>query len=114
MKKIILFLSMLFISSLTLFSQDQNLYSTAEKGESLNIPGLYAKMETSKGSIIFYLDYKNTPLTSMNFIKLAEQGFYNGLKFYRDIENYAIFSGDPENNGSSDAGYNFPTGSLPF
>ncbi|MDA3809506.1 MAG: peptidylprolyl isomerase [Spirochaetaceae bacterium] len=107
-KKIILFLSMLFISSLTLFSQDQNLYSTAEKGESLNIPGLYAKMETSKGSIIFYLDYKNTPLTSMNFIKLAEQGFYNGLKFYRDIENYAIFSGDPENNGSSDAGYNFP------
>lgn len=107
-KKLLLILSILIISGTALTAQDQNAYLDLENGESVNIPGIYARIETSKGSMIFYLDYKNTALTTLNFINLAEQGFYNKLTFYRDIQNYALFSGDPENNGSSDAGYNFP------
>jgi len=108
MKKILIILSVIFVSAGAITAQDQNLYSEIENGESVNIPGIYAKMETSEGLMIFYLDYINTPLATMNFIRLVEQGFYKDLEFYRDIENYAIFSGDPKNNGSSDAGYNYP------
>jgi peptidylprolyl isomerase len=107
-KKILTLFFVLFISATALSAQNQETYLEMENGNSLTIPGIYAKVETSKGSMIFYLDYINTPLTVLNFINLTENGFYNGLTFYRDIENYALFSGDPVNNGSSDAGYNFP------
>ena len=104
-KKIFIILTVL-ISITNLYGQNQ--YSDLAKGEYASIPGIYAEMETSKGLIVFSLDFENAPLTTLNFINLVEEGFYNNLQFYRDIENYAIFSGDPANNGSSDAGYNFP------
>ena len=107
-KKIIIILSVFFISITTVTAQDQSLYTDVKKGESVNIPGMYAEVETNRGIIVFYLDYENAPLATLNFITLVDEGFYNGLEFYRDIQNYAIFSGDPENNGSSSAGYNFP------
>ncbi|MBI9097373.1 MAG: FKBP-type peptidyl-prolyl cis-trans isomerase [Spirochaetaceae bacterium] len=107
-KKITAILVMLILTSTFLSAKGQVPEDAYEKGESLNNPGIYAKVETSAGMMIFQLDYIYTPLTVLNFINLAEKNFYNGLLFYRDIENYAIFTGDPENNGSSDEGYNFP------
>ncbi len=107
-RKISIIMTLLLLASYTATAQDQTAYADLEKGEAINLPGIYAKIETSEGFVVFYLDYKNTPLTTTNFINLAESGFYKGLKFYRDIENYALFCGDPLNNGTSDAGYNFP------
>jgi len=42
------------------------------------------KIETAKGIMIAEL-YDETPITSNNFKKLVEQGFYNGLNFHRVI-----------------------------
>jgi len=80
--------------------------------------GLYAKFNTSKGSIVVNLEYKKTPGTVGNFVGLAEgnleneaipQGkpYYNGLKFHRVIPDFMIQGGDPQGTGSGGPGYQF-------
>jgi len=80
--------------------------------------GLYAKFNTTKGSILINLEYKKTPGTVGNFVGLAEgnienqaipQGkpYYNGLKFHRVIADFMIQGGDPQGTGSGGPGYQF-------
>ena len=40
------------------------------------------------------------PKTVANFVKLAKEGFYNGLTFHRIIEGFMMQGGDPEGNGT--------------
>jgi cyclophilin family peptidyl-prolyl cis-trans isomerase len=54
-----------------------------------------AVIETNKGTIEIELYQDLMPITAGNFIKLAEEGFYDGVKFHRVIENFMIQSGDP-------------------
>jgi peptidylprolyl isomerase len=54
-----------------------------------------AVMQTNRGTIEIELFEDTMPITSGNFIKLAEEGFYDGVKFHRVIENFMIQSGDP-------------------
>ena len=86
--------------------------------------GLYAEIETSKGTIVAELDYKKVPVMVANFVTLAEgknqfcldglkgKPFFDGLEFHRvisktngDSEDFMIQTGDPLGNGSGDAGY---------
>jgi cyclophilin family peptidyl-prolyl cis-trans isomerase len=86
--------------------------------------GLYAEIETSKGTILCELDYETAPVMVANFVTLAEgknqfcseelkgKPFFDGLKFHRviskangDAEDFMIQTGDPLGNGSGDAGY---------
>ena len=53
------------------------------------------EMETSQGKIVLKL-YNDTPLHRDNFIKLANEGAYNGLLFHRVIEKFMIQGGDPD------------------
>ncbi|PVX44887.1 peptidylprolyl isomerase [Flavobacterium sp. 103] len=109
MKKNILF-ALLLITTLISCNKEHN-----------NLPdGLYAEIETNKGSILLELDYKKAPVTVANFITLAEgenefvvndtlkgKPFYNGLKFHRVIKDFMIQTGDPLGTGSGDTGYKF-------
>jgi cyclophilin family peptidyl-prolyl cis-trans isomerase len=54
-----------------------------------------ATLQTNKGNIIIEFFDKETPNTVANFIKLAQTGFYDGVKFHRVIKNFMIQSGDP-------------------
>ena len=53
------------------------------------------KLNTNKGIIDLELFEETTPKTVANFIKLAEDGFYNGVKFHRVIKGFMIQGGDP-------------------
>ena len=53
-----------------------------------------ATLHTTKGAIVIELN-DQTPNTSANFAKLAQEGFYNGVKFHRVIKGFMIQCGDP-------------------
>ncbi len=66
-----------------------------------------AVMETSRGTIELELYAQFAPRTVNNFVFLARQGFYNGLKFHRVIRNFMIQGGDPTGTGRGGPGYKF-------
>lgn len=65
-----------------------------------------ASFETNKGSFTVKLYETDAPITAGNFIRLAEQGFYNGLTFHRYVANFVIQGGDPSGNGTGGSGRN--------
>ena len=54
-----------------------------------------ATFETDRGTIVAELYEKEAPGTVANFEKLANDGFYDGVKFHRVIEEFVIQGGDP-------------------
>jgi cyclophilin family peptidyl-prolyl cis-trans isomerase len=67
-------------------------------------PNRIAVLETSEGTIKFELYENKVPITTANFIKLAESGFYDGLIFHRVVDNFVIQTGDPLGNGTGGSG----------
>lgn len=73
------------------------------------------KIETSAGDIVVKL-YNETPQHRDNFVKLAENGMYEGTLFHRVIKDFMIQAGDPESKnapkgkmlGAGDVGYTIP------
>ena len=63
-----------------------------------------ATVETDKGTITFTLHEDKAPVTTANFVELAERGFYNGLTFHRVEPGFVIQGGCPlgTGTGSSD------------
>jgi peptidyl-prolyl cis-trans isomerase B (cyclophilin B) len=64
-------------------------------------PG-YIFAETSPGTALspvmrFELFIEAAPITVNNFIRLAEEGFYNGLTFHRVVKDYVIQGGSANN-----------------
>lgn len=56
---------------------------------------MYAVFHTNKGDIAIEFFKDKAPHTVENFIKLAQSGFYNGVKFHRVIKGFMIQGGDP-------------------
>lgn len=81
--------------------------------------GIYADIQTNKGTITVELEYEKTPITVANFISLAEgnnpfvkeslrgKRYYDGLKFHRVIADFMIQGGCPEGTGRGEPGYKF-------
>src|SRR5258708_36114136 len=51
--------------------------------------------ETNRGTIVAELFDKDAPKTVENFEKLANSGFYDGVKFHRVIPDFVVQGGDP-------------------
>ncbi|MBC5620641.1 MULTISPECIES: peptidylprolyl isomerase [Butyricimonas] len=64
-----------------------------------------AEIETEKGvmKVLFY--EKDAPNTVANFVKLAKEGFYDGLTFHRVIPDFVIQGGCPKGDGTGGPGY---------
>lgn len=58
------------------------------------------------GTIKLELDAQTAPITVNNFVKLAREGFYDGLTFHRIIEGFMMQGGDPKGNGTGGSGSN--------
>lgn len=67
-----------------------------------------ARIVTNKGTIIFTLDAKQSPLAVSSFVYLAEQGYFDGLTWHRVVDDFVIQGGDPTGTGSGGPGYQFP------
>lgn len=61
-----------------------------------------AKIETEKGTMVAELYEKETPGTVDNFVKLSNDGFYNGLRFHRVIPGFVAQGGCPHSKNPDD------------
>ena len=66
-----------------------------------------ATMTTSEGTIELELFEDDAPKTVENFVKLASDGFYDGLGFHRIIKDFMIQGGCPLGTGTGGPGYTF-------
>ena len=64
-------------------------------------------LHTNKGAIEFELLDEDAPKTVANFLKLARDGFYDGVIFHRVIPDFMIQGGDPTGTGMGGPGYTF-------
>ena len=105
MKKIVLaFLSGIFFLQVSCVNSQNDKQS-----------GSLVKIETEFGDITLKL-FDETPIHRDNFIKLANEGFFDGLLFHRVIEDFMIQGGDPDSKnaepgkrlGGGDPGYTLP------
>lgn len=62
-----------------------------------------ATFETNRGTVVAELYDKEAPATVANFEKLANEGFYDGVKFHRVIPDFVIQGGDPYSKGGEHA-----------
>ncbi|MHA7944736.1 peptidylprolyl isomerase [Formosa sp. 3Alg 14/1] len=81
--------------------------------------GMYAEINTNKGTMVANLEFEKTPVTVANFVSLAEgtntkvdstytgKRYYDGLTFHRIIDGFMIQGGDPTGMGSGGPGYRF-------
>ena len=56
------------------------------------------------GDIKVELDADTAPVTVTNFVKLAQEGFYDGLTFWRIMDGFMMQGGDPKGNGTGGSG----------
>jgi cyclophilin family peptidyl-prolyl cis-trans isomerase len=66
-----------------------------------------ATLHTNHGAIAIELFDEDAPKTVENFLKLARDGFYDGVVFHRIIPDFMIQGGDPTGTGTGGPGYTF-------
>ena len=82
-------------------SQSSNQVKAPEGYAPTPIGKHHVEIEVAKyGTIAIELDGDAAPVTVANFMKLAKEGFYNGLTFHRVINGFMIQGGDPNGNGT--------------
>ena len=76
----------------------------AEGTESGGTGGIKVLLKTSEGDVTLQLS-GDMPITTGNFQKLVEKGFYDGTVFHRVIDGFMIQGGDPTGTGCGGPGY---------
>ena len=64
-----------------------------------------AIIKTNKGEMKVSFYDKDAPNTVANFVKLANEGYYNGLSWHRVIPDFVIQGGCPKGDGTGGPGY---------
>lgn len=82
---------------------------TFQRPEQVLEPGAdyRAVIETNKGRMVVDLFQDDVPQTVNNFVFLALNGYYDGVKFHRVLEDFMAQTGDPTGTGSGGPGYQF-------
>ncbi|UPA16271.1 peptidylprolyl isomerase [Borrelia coriaceae] len=100
-----------FLLSLMLLACDSKRKGLVERD------GLFALIDTNKGTIEVELYYKIAPLTVMNFVGLSEgtiknsvtdRPYFENIIFHRVVDGFVIQTGDPTGTGTGGPGYVFP------
>ena len=78
---------------------------TAANGGTQHMANRIAVIETNLVTIELELFEDKTPVTTKNFIDLAEKGFYDGVIFHRVIDGFMIQGGDPTGTGMGGPDY---------
>ena len=63
------------------------------------------RIETAGGQIIMALNPQQAPLTVLNFLSLAERGYFDGGRWHRVVPNFVLQDGDPRGDGEGGPGY---------
>ena len=104
MKKIAICL-LVVLSFMTTACAAGNFWSTnKDKGES-KVANRIAVFDTNMGEFEVELFEDKTPITTKNFIDLAQEGFYDEVIFHRIIDGFMIQGGDPTGTGMGGPGY---------
>ncbi len=75
-------------------------------GKEINFTMKKVTIEMENGGVMTLELYEDkAPITTENFIKLAKEGFYDGLIFHRVIKGFMIQGGDPTGTGMGGPGY---------
>ena len=96
---ILLTIVMIMSLSLSACSSDTSGNDDSTPTETAGLVKVEITME-SGGVIELELDRSAAPITVENFVKLAEDGFYDGLTFHRIIPGFMIQGGDPKGTGA--------------
>lgn len=93
---IIIFVLVLVILNIGCTQQE---VETPQPLETMEHPKIEIEMEDG-GKMLFELYPELAPATVENFVKLAESGFYDGLKFHRIMKGFMVQGGDPKGDGT--------------
>lgn len=113
MKKVLILALALMALALTgTVSAQTKIAKKMNNTEAVKPQGSIVDIKTSLGDIKVLL-YDDTPIHKENFLKLVNEGYYNGVLFHRVIKDFMVQTGDPDSKnasetqqlGSGDPGY---------
>ena len=101
-KRLTLFLCTILLAVVTAGcgSKEADTQKQSDTGTAEPVQEEIAADSEEDGTIALELDADTAPITVENFLKLAEEGFYDGLTFHRIINGFMIQGGDPMGNGT--------------
>ncbi len=82
-----------FVELLVVFAIAAAAFAANSDPNQKNLEVKKVKLETSMGDIVIELNEKAAPVTVKNFLRYAEEGFYDGTIFHRVIPNFMIQGG---------------------
>lgn len=104
MKKIVMCLTLALVFMTTACAAGSFWDFKKDEGES-KVANRIAVFDTNMGEFEIELFEDKTPITTKNFIDLAQEGFYDGVIFHRIIDDFMIQGGDPTGTGMGGPGY---------
>ena len=104
MKKIVMCLTLALVFMTTACAAGSFWDFKKDEGES-EVANRIAVFDTNMGEFEIELFEDKTPITTKNFIDLAQEGFYDGVIFHRIIDGFMIQGGDPTGTGMGGPGY---------